>query len=243
MLDQLLDEKSIVGLALKESNFISLFVLLLLLLMSSLSWAIIVLKTIQFRKADQQNQSFLVLFRNETSLNLIKESIGQFPHSTFAPMYRLAFEEVVRISQRIQRNSDQTVYDSMLPYVSTQFQRILERAFNNQYTVIEKRLNVLATISSSAPFIGLFGTVLGIINSFQNIGTSGVTSLAAVAPGISEALVATAAGLLAAIPALMAYNHFRNSARKLANDMRDFSMELANRIEWIVHGQLAVARE
>jgi len=114
---------------------------------------------------------------------------------------------------------------------------------NDQFALIEKRLNVLATISSAAPFIGLFGTVLGIIRSFQNIGTSGVTSLAAVAPGISEALIATAAGLLAAIPALMAYNHFRNSARKQANDMRDFSMELANRIEWIVHGQLTVARE
>ena len=81
------------------------------------------------------------------------------------------------------------------------------------------------------------------INQRLTNGTSGGTSLAAVAPGISEALVATAAGLLAAIPALMAYNHFRNSARKLANDMRDFSMELANRIEWIVHGQLTVARE
>ena len=119
----------------------------------------------------------------------------------------------------------------------------MERAFNDQYALIEKRLNVLATISSAATFIGLFGTVLGIIRSFQNIGTSGVTSLAAVAPGISEALIATAAGLLAAIPALMAYNHFRNSARKQANDMRDFSMELANRIQWIVHGQLTVARE
>ena len=243
MLEELLDDKGIVGLALKDSNFISLLVLLILLLMSSLSWAIIVLKALQFRKAKKQNQQFLLLFRKETSLNQIKQSIGQFPHSTFAPMYRLAFEEMVRISQRIQRNSDQTVSGSMLPYISTQFERIMERAFNEQYALIERRLNILATISSAAPFIGLFGTVLGIIRSFQSIGTSGVTSLASVAPGISEALVATAAGLLAAIPALMAYNHFRNSVRKQANDMRDFSMELANRIEWIIHGQLTVARE
>ena len=243
MLDELLDEKGIVGLALKDSNFISILVLVILLLMSSLSWAVIVLKALQFRKANKQNQEFLLIFRKETSLNQIKESIPKFPFSTFAPMYRLAFEEMVRISQRIQRNSDQTVSGSMLPYISTQFERVMERAFNDQYALIEKRLNVLATISSAAPFIGLFGTVLGIIRSFQNIGTSGVTSLAAVAPGISEALIATAAGLLAAIPALMAYNHFRNSARKQANDMRDFSMELANRIEWIVHGQLTVARE
>ena len=243
MLDELLDDKGIVGLALKDSNFISILVLVILLLMSSLSWAVIVLKALQFRKANKQNQEFLQIFRKETSLNQIKESILKFPFSTFAPMYRLAFEEMVRISQRIQRNHDQTVSGSMLPYISTQFERVMERAFNDQYALIEKRLNVLATISSAAPFIGLFGTVLGIIRSFQNIGTSGVTSLAAVAPGISEALIATAAGLLAAIPALMAYNHFRNSARKQANDMRDFSMELANRIEWIVHGQLTVARE
>ena len=243
MLDELLDDKGIVGLALKDSNFISILVLVILLLMSSLSWAIIVLKALQFRKANKQIQEFLLIFRKETSLNQIKESIAKFPFSTFAPMYRLAFEEMVRISQRIQRNPDQTVSGSMLPYISTQFERVMERAFNDQYALIEKRLNVLATISSAAPFIGLFGTVLGIIRSFQNIGTSGVTSLAAVAPGISEALIATAAGLLAAIPALMAYNHFRNSARKQANDMRDFSMELANRIEWIVHGQLTVARE
>ena len=243
MLDELLDDKGIVGLALKDSNFISILVLVILLLMSSLSWAVIVLKALQFRKANKQNQEFLLIFRKETSLNQIKESISKFPFSTFAPMYRLAFEEMVRVSQRIQRNPDQTVSGSMLPYISTQFERVMERAFNDQYALIEKRLNVLATISSAAPFIGLFGTVLGIIRSFQNIGTSGVTSLAAVAPGISEALIATAAGLLAAIPALMAYNHFRNSARKQANDMRDFSMELANRIEWIVHGQLTVARE
>ena len=243
MLDELLDDKGIVGLALKDSNIISIFVLVILLLMSSLSWAVIVLKALQFRKANKQNQEFLLIFRKETSLNQIKESIQKFPFSTFAPMYRLAFEEMVRVSQRIQRIPDQTVSGSMLPYISTQFERVMERAFNDQYALIEKRLNVLATISSAAPFIGLFGTVLGIIRSFQNIGTSGVTSLAAVAPGISEALIATAAGLLAAIPALMAYNHFRNSARKQANDMRDFSMELANRIEWIVHGQLTMARE
>jgi len=243
MLDELLDDKGIVGLALKDSNFISILVLVILLLMSSLSWAVIVLKALQFRKANKQNQEFLLIFRKETSLNQIKESIPKITFSTYAPMYRLAFEEMVRISQRIQRNPDQTVSGSMLPYISTQFERVMERAFNDQYALIEKRLNVLATISSAAPFIGLFGTVLGIIRSFQNIGTSGVTSLAAVAPGISEALIATAAGLLAAIPALMAYNHFRNSARKQANDMRDFSMELANRIEWIVHGQLTVARE
>ncbi len=243
MVEQLFGEKSIIGLVMQGDNLIGLFVLLVLLLMSSLSWAVIILKLLQFRKTRKQNDIFLELFRNETSLNEIKETSALYPYSAYARMFRISFEEVVRISQRIQRNSAQTVSTSMLPHISSQFQRILERAFNDQYAVIEKRLNLLATVSSSAPFIGLFGTVLGIIDSFQSIGTTGVTSLAAVAPGISEALVATAAGLLAAIPALMAYNYFRNQARLLANSMRDFSMELANRIEWIVHGQLIVARD
>ena len=101
MLDELLDDKGIVGLALKDSNFISILVLVILLLMSSLSWAVIVLKALQFRKTSKQNQEFLLIFRKETSLNQIKESIPKFPFSTFAPMYRLAFEEMVRVSQRI----------------------------------------------------------------------------------------------------------------------------------------------
>ena len=116
-------------------------------------------------------------------------------------------------------------------------------AFNKESELIELNLTFLATSGSTAPFIGLFGTVWGIMNSFQSIATAKNTSLAIVAPGIAEALLATALGLLAAIPALMAYNYFRNSVRKQANDMRDFSMELANRIEWIIHGQLTVARE
>ncbi|SVD23337.1 uncharacterized protein METZ01_LOCUS376191, partial [marine metagenome] len=94
MLNQLLDEEGIVGLAIGGGNYVSLFVLLVLLLMSSLSWAIIVLKALQFRKTGLENQSFLKLFRKETSLNQVKESIGRFPRSTFAPMYSLAFEEV-----------------------------------------------------------------------------------------------------------------------------------------------------
>ena len=226
MLDELLDDKGIVGLALKDSNFISILVLVILLLMSSLSWAVIVLKALQFRKANKQNQEFLLIFRKETSLNQIKESIPKFPFSTFAPMYRLAFEEMVRVSQRIQRNPDQTVSGSMLPYISTQFERVMERAFNDQYALIEKRLNVLATISSAAPFIGLFGTVWGIMNSFTAIGISQNTSLAVVAPGIAEALFATALGLVAAIPSVLFFNKFNNMLESISNKLDVFSEEI-----------------
>jgi biopolymer transport protein TolQ len=96
---------------------------------------------------------------------------------------------------------------------------------------MERGLPVLAMISSSAPFIGLFGTVLGIIGAFRDIGLTGVTSLAVVAPGISDALVATAAGLFTAIPALVAYNLFRNAIRDLSTDMKNFALDFTNRLD------------
>ena len=115
----------------------------------------------------------------------------------------------------------------------------MERSYNERYAYSEHRLNILASVSGASPYIGLFGTVLGVIAAFQGIGISGITSLAAVAPGISEALIATAAGLLAAISALMAFNHYRNRVRNLGGQMRDFSLELTNRIEWVLYEQLA----
>ncbi|MFI5400658.1 MAG: MotA/TolQ/ExbB proton channel family protein, partial [SAR324 cluster bacterium] len=109
--------------------------------------------------------------------------------------------------------------------------RTLERIYNQQTQLLERRLPVLATVSSSAPYVGLFGTVLGVIAAFRDIGVSGVTSLAVVAPGISEALVATAAGLATAIPALIAYNSFRNRVRDVSASMKNFALDITNRME------------
>jgi biopolymer transport protein TolQ len=238
MLTEWLGEASIVGMVLSGS-LIAKLVLLILALMSALSWAVIIIKTLQHINIRKDNQKFYQIYLNESSLNQIKKVSAEFPYSAFASMYAATYQEATRMSQRIQRSTpDITEKTSMLPHLSQQLQRVIEQNINERYAFIENRLNILATISSAAPFIGLFGTVLGIINSFQSIGTSGVTSLASVAPGISEALVATAAGLLAAIPALMAYNYFRNETRILANTMRNYGMELTNRFEWIVHGQL-----
>jgi biopolymer transport protein TolQ len=238
MLTEWLGESSIFGMVLSGS-FIAKLVLLILALMSALSWAVIIIKTLQHINIRKDNQKFYQIYLNESSLNQIKKVSAEFPYSAFASMYAATYQEATRMSQRIQRSTpDITEKTSMLPHLSQQLQRVIEQNINERYAFIENRLNILATISSAAPFIGLFGTVLGIINSFQSIGTSGVTSLASVAPGISEALVATAAGLLAAIPALMAYNYFRNETRILANTMRNYGMELTNRFEWIVHGQL-----
>ena len=240
MFTQWLGETSIVGLVLGGS-FIAKLVLLILAVMSALSWAVIIIKTLQYFSIRKQDQKFYRVYLNESNLNQIKNISEDYPYSAFSFMFTATYKEAARMIQRIQRSStDISESNSMLPHLSTQLQRVIEQTINEKYSFIENRLNILATISSAAPFVGLFGTVLGIINSFQSIGTTGVTSLAAVAPGISEALVATAAGLLAAIPALMGYNYFRNQARVLTNNMRNYGMELTNRFEWIVHGRLLV---
>jgi len=238
MLTEWLGETSIVGMVLGGS-LIAKLVLLILALMSALSWAVIIIKAFQYHNIRKEDQKFYQIYLNESSLNQIKKVSSEYLFSAFSFIFSATYQEAARMSQRIQRSSpDISESNSMLPYLSQQLQRVIEKAINERYSFIENRLNILATISSAAPFIGLFGTVLGIINSFQSIGTTGVTSLASVAPGISEALVATAAGLLAAIPALMAYNYFRNQARLLTNTMRNFGMEVTNRFEWIVNGRL-----
>jgi biopolymer transport protein TolQ len=238
MLTEWLGETSIVGMVLGGS-LIAKLVLLILALMSALSWAIIIIKALQYHNIRKEDKKFYQIYLNESSLNQIKKVSSEYLFSAFSFIFSATYQEAARMSQRIQRSSpDISESNSMLPYLSQQLQRVIEKAINERYSFIENRLNILATISSAAPFIGLFGTVLGIINSFQSIGTTGVTSLASVAPGISEALVATAAGLLAAIPALMSYNYFHNQARILTNTMRNFGMEITNRFEWIVNGRL-----
>ena len=238
MLTEWLGETSIIGMVLGGS-LIAKLVLLILALMSALSWAIIIIKALQYHNIRKEDQKFYQIYLNESSLNQIKKVSSEYLFSAFSFIFSATYQEAARMSQRIQRSSpDISESNSMLPYLSQQLQRVIEKAINERYSFIENRLNILASISSAAPFIGLFGTVLGIINSFQSIGTTGVTSLASVAPGISEALVATAAGLLAAIPALMSYNYFRNQARLLTNTMRNFGMEITNRFEWIVNGRL-----
>ena len=238
MLSEWLGETSIVGLVLGGS-IIAKLVLFILAIMSALSWAVIIIKSLQYFSIRKQDQKFYRVYLNESNLNQIKNISADYRYSAFSFMFTATYKEAAKMIQRIQRSSlDVLESNSMLPHLSTQLQRVIEQTINERYSLIENRLNILATISSAAPFIGLFGTVLGIINSFQSIGTTGVTSLAAVAPGISEALVATAAGLMAAIPALMGYNYFRNQARVLTNTMRNYGMELTNRFEWIVHGRL-----
>jgi len=161
-----------------SGSFIAKLVLLILALMSALSWAVIIIKTLQYINIRKDNQKFYQIYLNESSLNQIKKVSADFPYSAFASMYSATYQEAARMSQRIQRSTpDITENTSMLPHLSQQLQRVIEQTINERYAFIENRLSILATISSAAPFIGLFGTVLGIINSFQSIGTSGLPVL------------------------------------------------------------------
>ncbi len=232
--ESLFDEKGIVGLVL-QGSWITHVILIILLLMSSFSWAVIFLKWIQFRRVVGENEEFLQIFHKEPKLEHIYNLAHQFDHSPLARIFENNYQEVVDFREKIaDRSVKYSSAKDMRDHLNQRLLRSANQCINQQYIILDHRLNPLASISSSSPFIGLFGTVLGIIDAFQGIGVSGVTSLAVVAPGISEALIATAAGLLAAIPALMAYNYYRSYTRREGNIMRNFSLELVNRMEWII---------
>ena len=209
-------------------NWLALAILAALMVLSATSWAIILSKWLQLRRVRGENNHFYLLFRREGSLGEIFNMAQKFSNSPLARMFDGGYREMNTFRKSME-NAQTTAdaRDRLMESVS----RRLENVYNHQSTVLEKRLGFLAIVSSSSPYIGLFGTVLGIIDAFRNIGQMGVTSLAVVAPGISEALVATAAGLMAAIPALIAYNIYRNQMREQGTLMKNFALEVTNRLE------------
>lgn len=212
---------------LSTANWFALTILGLLILMSALSWAIIVLKTLQFRQVAAENDYFMQALAREqalASLYSLSQNLGSSP---LARLFESGYREISAFRQRVEKAPVPNARERFLDALG----RTLERIYNQQTQSLERRLPVLATVSSSAPYVGLFGTVLGVIAAFRDIGVSGVTSLAVVAPGISEALVATAAGLATAIPALIAYNSFRNSVRDVSASMKNFALDITNRME------------
>lgn len=212
-------------------NWFALAILLVLLAMSALSWAIIIAKWLQLNQVVQENQHFYSAYLRDQPLSNVFSLSQKFKISPMAVMFDVSYREISSFRRRMEgAEAVEDARDRLMANLS----RTLERVFNHQNLMLEKRMPWLATVSSSAPYIGLFGTVLGIIDAFTNIGLSGVTSLAVVAPGISEALVATAAGLMAAIPALIAYNVFRNRIRELSGQMRNFALDISNRLERIL---------
>ncbi len=211
-------------------------VLLTLFLMSVMTWAIIFYKWRMFKRAGKENLRFHNIFLHQQRLSLIHEGAEGLTFSPVASIFRAGYIELVRVSRVKQQQTPPSNLDEPSGLTKEvagmeNISRALSKAAETELTRLERALPFLATTGSTAPFIGLFGTVWGIMNAFRSIGLAGSASLISVAPGISEALVATAAGLAAAIPAVVGYNYFIQKIRVLDNDMRTFTAEFLNIID------------
>ena len=204
----------------RRANAVTMVVLAILLVFSVYSWAIIYLKWNVFRQARGANSQFLGAFRKANGLEAVSAAARQFQQAPLRAVFDFGFEEVER-----QVKSRGTLNNKLA------LERSLQLGISEELAKLERSMNWLATTASVSPFIGLFGTVLGIIDSFQALGQAGSASLRAVAPGISEALVATAMGLAAAIPAAIFYNHYGHVIREMGARMEDFSLEFMNLAE------------
>ncbi len=197
------------------------FVLVVLALFSVVSWALIVEKWWQFRRVRSQTLGFLKLFREGRRPSALQGMAKKFRDSPLAQIYAAAYQEAAEVN-----DLDDT--EEVMGERLNAAQRAMRRTAGLEIAQLERYLPFLATTASATPFIGLFGTVWGVMSAFQGIGSQGSASLAVVAPGISEALIATAAGLAAAIPAVIAYNYFVNRVKHWATEMDGFSLELLN---------------
>lgn len=206
----------------QRSGPIALTVLVILLLASIYSWAIIFGKWSGFKRARTQSRRFLRAFRKASRLQEIAAVSEQFKPS---PLVNV-FDEVYETYRRQTGGSGP-------PRNVTALERAAQTASSEALTAMEIRLPALATIGAVSPFVGLFGTIMGIVDAFHGLGMAGAATLRAVAPGISEALITTAAGLVVAVPAVIAYNQFGASLREFGSRLDDFSRELLNSMEEI----------
>ena len=211
-------------------------ILLLLLIFSVVSWAIILMKYRSIKKAKRENNMFFDAYMKSSKLSDIFPEAKKYKYSTMAEVFQAGYTELVNITKVIRgssspKESDESTLLQMEMKGIDNVERALNRACSSEATRLESALGFLATTGSASPFIGLFGTVWGIIDTFRGIGTRGSATLAVVAPEIPEALIATAAGLAAAIPAVIFYNYYLNVVKNMSMDMDNFASEILNIIE------------
>ena len=205
------------------------FVLLVLFIFSVVSWAIIFIKYRYYRKIKQENESFNDDYLKSSKLSDILPAAKKYLFSTTAEVFRVGYTELThsnKIVGELTPERDEISLSSL-----DNLERSMHKASNTEMTKLESALGFLATTGSASPFIGLFGTVWGIMDTFKGIGARGTATLAVVAPGISEALIATAAGLAAAIPAVIFYNYFLNQSKDMVQEMENFASEFLNIVE------------
>ena len=201
-----------------------------LLLLSVACWVVIVLKARLVGRARKESEHFIELFRQRKNYAALYRDSQMLEDSHLAQIFRVGYAELNRLGKSLETKSLQEVKanpEMLLENV----ERAIQGGMMAERQRFESFLFLLATTGSTAPFIGLFGTVWGIMTSFQDIGLKGSANLAVVAPGISEALVATAMGLFAAIPAVVAYNHFSNRIRNIDSEMNYFAADYLNMLK------------
>jgi biopolymer transport protein TolQ len=215
-------------------------VLAILAIFSVVSWALIVEKWWQFRRVRRQTLGFLKVFREGRRPGLLAVAAKKFRESPLAQLYGAAYQELAGGGEY-----GEHIDDGEAPGTDRleAADRAMRRAAGLEVAQLERYLPFLATTASACPFIGLFGTVWGIMSAFHGIGSQGSASLAVVAPGISEALIATAAGLGAAIPAVIGYNYFVNRVKHWATEMEGFALDMLNLLSRPAAKQARPARD
>ena len=211
-----------------DADLIVQLVLLTLLGMSVVCWYIIFDKARMLRRASEQSAEFLKLFWDSRRLDQVYEKASLYPDSPIAEMFKAAYVELHKLTSGTEGQAPGTVPAPASADATDNLTRSLRRAGTVELTRLERMVPFLATTGSTGPFIGLFGTVWGILRAFQRIGATGSASIQTVGPDIAHALIATAVGLAAAIPAVMAYNYFNSRIRILNNEMDNFSSDFLN---------------
>jgi biopolymer transport protein TolQ len=211
-----------------QGGAIATIVLVILLIFSAISWGVILYKFWQFSRAARQSATFMDVFRKSSKFSEVQAICPTVKDSPLVGLFQAGYAELN--AQLRGTGENKPVPGSPRPTLKSldAVDRALLRATTVEMTKLENKVPFLATCASITPFIGLFGTVWGIMDSFQRIGIAGSSSLGVVAPGIAHALIATAAGLFAAIPAVYFYNHFTNRVKHFSNDMDDFALEFLN---------------
>jgi len=199
-------------------------VLFLLVLLSIIGWYVIGYKAFYLGRAHSESSKFLDLFWQSKRLDQVYQETERFPRSPVAHMFKAGYVELSKLQSAKQKGEAGIHEGGELENI----ERALRRAAVSEGTHLESMIPFLATVGSAAPFIGLFGTVVGVINAFQNIGAQGSANLATVAPGIAEALGTTAVSLVAAVPAVMAFNYFARRIKVLGAEMDSFSNDFLN---------------
>jgi biopolymer transport protein TolQ len=226
----------------RETSPTAKVVLGILLLFSLISWIIIFAKYIRLARISRQSEKFVLFFRKSKRFSEVNTIAGQLTDTPLTTLFKAGYAELDAQIKAVRPDESPVTTIAMQPPAVqpagkllikniSGVERALERAIGVEVSRLTRHMTFLATTASACPFIGLFGTVWGIMQSFRAIGQTGSTSIAAVAPGISEALVNTAAGLAAAIPALIFYNYFMGKVRAQRAGMEDFALEFINLAE------------